>query len=205
MSNFYDYLQNNNTEQQDMTRDLPVARRKPVQQNNVNMYSSAMNSIEQIKQQLYDKIDVCCAQYGLYGLKVIDRAIADSLRSMINGVNPSQSSNTARPYVQPRETEPISVQGHMYNMNRPIMSQSNMTFDEALTDSFMNNFDAIMTECDRDADARAQEQIKQRLYEQQQADLIVAQNVETAKKEAEIDLSKHENDFVESTGEETHV
>lgn len=204
MSNFYDYLQTDNAEQRDVSRELPV-KRMNVQQNSTNMYSTAMSSIEQIKQQLYDKIDVCCAQYGLYGLKVIDGSIADSLRSMINGVNPSQSNNTTRQHVQPRETEPISVQGHMYNTFGPVMSQNSMSFDEALTNSFVNNIDAIMSECDRDANARAQEQIKQRLYEQQQTDLIVAQNIETAKKEAEMDLSKHENDFVELTSENTHV
>lgn len=201
MSNFYDYLQNGNIEQQDITRDLPVAKRKPVQQNNANMYSSAMSSIEQIKQQLYDKIDVCCAQYGLYGLKVIDRAIADSLRSMINGVQPTQQYAQS-PLTQRQNAAPVSVQGHMYNMHGPVMSQSNMSFDEALTDNFMNNFDAIMAECDKDADARAQEQIKQRMYEQQQADLLIAQNVEAAKQKAEIDLSKHENDFIETSEED---
>ena len=80
-----------------------------------------------------------------------------------------------------------------------IRIRSGMSFDEALTNDFMNNFDAIMAECDRDADARAQEQIKQRMYEQQQADLIIAQNVEAAKQKAEIDLSKHENDFIETS------
>lgn len=205
MSNFYDYLQRNNTEQQEMTRDLPVIRRKPIQQNDTNMYNSAMSSIEQIKQQLYDKIDVCCAQYGLYGLKVIDRAIADSLRSMINGVQPTQQY-VQQPLPQRQNSAPVSVQGHMYNTHNPVMSQNNMSFNEALTDSFMNNLDAIMDECDKDANARAQEQIKQRMYEQQQADMIIAQNVETAKKEAEIDLSKHENDFIETTtADTTHV
>lgn len=205
MSNFYDYLQRNNTEQQEMTRDLPIIRRKPIQQNDTNMYNSAMSSIEQIKQQLYDKIDVCCAQYGLYGLKVIDRAIADSLRSMINGVQPAQQY-AQQPLPQRQNSVPVSVQGHMYNTHNPVMSQNNMSFNEALTDSFVNNLDAIMDECDKDANARAQEQIKQRMYEQQQADLIIAQNVETAKKEAEIDLSKHENDFIETTtADTTHV
>ena len=182
-----------------MTRDLPVAKQKPVQRNNANMYSSAMNSIEQIKQQLYDKIDVCCAQYGLYGLKVIDRAIADSLRSMISGVQPTQQYAQTSP--QRQNIEPVSVQDHMYNMHGPVMSQSNMTFDEALTNNFMNNLDMIMAECDKDANARAQEQIRQRMYEQQQTDLLIAQNVETAEQKAEIDLSKHENDFVELSEE----
>lgn len=200
MSNFYDYLQRGNIEQQDVTRDLPIASRKTVQQNSTNMYSSAMNSIEQIKQQLYDKIDVCCAQYGLYGLKVIDGAIADSLRSMINGVQSTQQY--AQPMPQRHNTEQVSVQGHMYNMHGPVMSQSNMTFNEALTNNFMNNFDAIMAECDKDADVRAQEQIKQRMYEQQQTDLMIAQNVETAKQKAEIDMSKHENDFIETSEED---
>jgi len=199
MSNFYDYYQTGNIEQQDMTRDLPVAKKKPVQRNNTNMYSSAMNSIEQIKQQLYDKIDVCCAQYGLYGLKVIDRAIADSLRSMISGVQPTQQY--AQTSSQRQNIEPVSVQNHVYNMHDPVMSQSNMTFDEALTNNFMNNFDMIMAECDKDADTRAQEQIRQRMYEQQQTDLLIAQNVETAKQKTEIDLSKHENDFVELSEE----
>lgn len=199
MSNFYDYYQKGNIEQQDMTRDLPVAKKKPVQRNNANMYSSAMNSIEQIKQQLYDKIDVCCAQYGLYGLKVIDRAIADSLRSMISGVQPTQQCAQTSP--QKQNIEPVSVQDHMYNMHGPVMSQSNMTFDEALTNNFMNNLDMIMAECDKDANARAQEQIRQRMCEQQQTDLLIAQNVETAEQKAEIDLSKHENDFVELSEE----
>ena len=155
-----------------------------------------MSNIEQVKRQLCEKIDVCCAQYGLYGLKVIDKAIAESLRAMINGV--------AQPMQQQHIPQQLPIQYPQVNENvyggytpRPQMMppQQSMTQEEALTDSFMNNLDAILSECDKDADKRAEEQMKQRLYEQKQADMMIAQNVDTARQNANIDLAAHENDF----------
>ena len=164
------------------------------------MYNSAMTNIEQIKQQLYDKIEVCCAQYGLYGLKVIDKAIADSLRAMIDGVQVPQQP-VYQPQYQPQQfanesfgQQPVMVP--QTPVQQPQQPQRFMTRDEMMTDTFVNNLDTILAECDKDADKRAEEQMKQRLYEQKQADMLIAQNVDAARQNAQIDLSQHENDFV---------
>ena len=193
-TDFYEYL-HGGQQQPRAPRDLPVTpQRQP--QVAQQMYNSAMSNIEQVKRQLCEKIDVCCAQYGLYGLKVIDKAIAESLRAMINGV--------AQPMPQQPMPQQMPVQYPQVNENvyggytpRPQMMplQQPMSQEEALTDSFMNNLDAILSECDKDADKRAEEQMKQRLYEQKQADMMIAQNVDTARQNANIDLAAHENDF----------
>ena len=190
-TDFYEYL-HGGQQQPRAPRDLPVTpQRQP--QVAQQMFNSAMSNIEQVKRQLCEKIDVCCAQYGLYGLKVIDKAIAESLRAMINGV------------AQPMPQQQMPIQYPQVNENvyggytpRPQMMppQQPMTQEEALTDSFMNNLDAILSECDKDADKRAEEQMKQRLYEQKQADMMIAQNVDTARQNANIDLAAHENDFI---------
>lgn len=194
-TDFYEYLHGGQQSQR-ASRDLPITpqrRQQPAQQ----MYDSAMSNIEQVKRQLCEKIDVCCAQYGLYGLKVIDKAIAESLRAMINGV--------AQPMQQQHIPQQMSIQYPQVSENvyggyapRPQMlpPQQPMTQEEALTDSFMNNLDTILSECDKDADKRAEEQMKQRLYEQKQADMMIAQNVDTARQNANIDLAAHENDFM---------
>lgn len=163
-------------------------------QQSERMYNSAMSNIEQIKQQLNEKIDVCCAQYGLYGLKVIDKAIADSLRAMINGVQtPQPMPQYQQQYQQPQyPPQPVYNEAYQQPQQAP---QQYMSRDEMLTDSFMNNLDAILAECDKDADKRAEEQMKKRLYEQKQTDLMISQNVDAARQTAQIDLSKHENDY----------
>ena len=74
--------------------------------------------------------------------------------------------------------------------------QQPMSRDEMMFGGFVNNLDAILAECDKDVDKRAEEQMKQRLYEQKQADMMIAQNVDAARQNAQIDLSQHENDFV---------
>lgn len=193
-TDFYEYLHGGQQSQR-ASRDLPITPQRQPQQAQ-QMFNSAMSNIEQVKRQLCEKIDVCCAQYGLYGLKVIDKAIAESLRAMINGV--------AQPMQQQHIPQQLPIQYPQVNENvyggytpRPQMMppQQSMTQEEALTDSFMNNLDAILSECDKDADKRAEEQIKQRLYEQKQADMMIAQNVDTARQNANIDLAAHENDF----------
>lgn len=194
-TDFYEYLHGGQQSQR-ASRDLPITpqrRQQPAQQ----MYDSAMSNIEQVKRQLCEKIDVCCAQYGLYGLKVIDKAIAESLRAMINGVAqpmPQQSMPQQMPIQYPQVSE--NVYGGYAPRPQMLPPQQPMTQEEALTDSFMNNLDAILSECDKDADKRAEEQMKQRLYEQKQADMMIAQNVDTARQNANIDLAAHENDFM---------
>lgn len=161
------------------------------------MFNSAMSNIEQVKRQLCEKIDVCCAQYGLYGLKVIDKAIAESLRAMINGVAqpmPQQPMPQQMPVQYPQVNE--NVYGGYAPRPQMMQPQQPMTREEAMTDAFMNNLDTILSECDKDADKRAEEQMKQRLYEQKQADMMIAQNVDTARQNANIDLAAHENDFM---------
>lgn len=193
-TDFYEYLHGGQQSQR-ASRDLPITPQRQPQQAQ-QMFNSAMSNIEQVKRQLCEKIDVCCAQYGLYGLKVIDKAIAESLRAMINGV--------AQPMQQQSMPQQMPIQYPQVNENvyggyapRPQMmpSQQPMTQEEAMTDAFMNNLDAILSECDKDADKRAEEQMKQRLYEQKQADMMIAQNVDSARQNANIDLAAHENDF----------
>lgn len=193
-TDFYEYL-HGGQQQPRAPRDLPVTpQRQP--QVAQQMYNSAMSNIEQVKRQLCEKIDVCCAQYGLYGLKVIDKAIAESLRMMINGV--------AQPVPQPMPQQQMPMQYNppvnegYYGGYRPapqMQPQQPMTQEEAVNNAFMNNLDAILGECDKDAEKRAEEQMKQRMYEQKQADMMIAQNVDTARQNANIDLAAHENDF----------
>lgn len=194
-TDFYEYL-HGGQQQPRASRDLPITPQRQPQQAQ-QMFNSAMSNIEQVKRQLCEKIDVCCAQYGLYGLKVIDKAIAESLRAMINGV--------AQPVPQPMPQQQMPIQYPQVNENvyggytqRPQMMppQQPMTREEAMTDAFMNNLDTILSECDKDADKRAEEQMKQRLYEQKQADMMIAQNVDSARQNANIDLAAHENDFM---------
>lgn len=193
-TDFYEYL-HGGQQQPRAPRDLPVTpQRQP--QVAQQMCNSAMSNIEQVKRQLCEKIDVCCAQYGLYGLKVIDKAIAESLRMMINGV--------AQPVPQPMPQQQMPMQYNppvnegYYGGYRPapqMQPQQPMTQEEAVNNAFMNNLDAILGECDKDAEKRAEEQMKQRMYEQKQADMMIAQNVDTARQNANIDLAAHENDF----------
>lgn len=193
-TDFYEYL-HGGQQQPRAPRDLPVTPQRQ-QQVAQQMYNSAMSNIEQVKRQLCEKIDVCCAQYGLYGLKVIDKAIAESLRMMINGV--------AQPVPQPMPQQQMPMQYNppvnegYYGGYRPapqMQPQQPMTQEEAVNNAFMNNLDAILGECDKDAEKRAEEQMKQRMYEQKQADMMIAQNVDTARQNANIDLAAHENDF----------
>ena len=91
MSDFYDYLNGGGRQQP----SLPIANPRrpappspPPKATAANLINSANSRIEQAKQALYDKIDVCCAQYGLYGLQIMEQAITQSLSVMINGGNP---------------------------------------------------------------------------------------------------------------------
>lgn len=194
-TDFYEYLHGGQRQSQRASRDLPITPQRQPQQAQ-QMFNSAMSNIEQVKRQLCEKIDVCCAQYGLYGLKVIDKAIAESLRAMINGVAqpmPQQPMPQQMPIQYPQVNE--NVYGGYTPRPQMMPPQQPMTREEAMTDAFMNNLDAILSECDKDADKRAEEQMKQRLYEQKQADMMIAQNVDTARQNANIDLAAHENDF----------
>lgn len=194
-TDFYEYL-HGGQQQPRASRDLPITPQRQPQQAQ-QMFNSAMSNIEQVKRQLCEKIDVCCAQYGLYGLKVIDKAIAESLRAMINGVAqpmPQQPMPQQMPVQYPQVNE--NVYGGYTPRPQMMPPQQPMTREEAMTDAFMNNLDTILSECDKDADKRAEEQMKQRLYEQKQADMMIAQNVDTARQNANIDLAAHENDFM---------
>lgn len=193
-TDFYEYLHGGQQSQR-ASRDLPITPQRQPQQAQ-QMFNSAMSNIEQVKRQLCEKIDVCCAQYGLYGLKVIDKAIAESLRAMINGVAqpmPQQPMPQQMPIQYPQVNE--NIYGGYAPRPQMMPPQQPMTREEAMTDAFMNNLDTILSECDKDADKRAEEQMKQRLYEQKQADMMIAQNVDTARQNANIDLAAHENDF----------
>ena len=107
-TDFYEYLHGGQSQPR-ASRELPITPQRQPQQAQ-QMFNSAMSNIEQVKRQLCEKIDVCCAQYGLYGLKVIDKAIAESLRAMINGVAqpmPQQPMPQQMPMQYPQVNENV--------------------------------------------------------------------------------------------------
>lgn len=202
MSDFYDYLNGGGRQQP----SLPVANsRRPATQSPLpkataaNLINSANSRIEQAKQALYDKIDVCCAQYGLYGLQIIEQAVTQSLSVMINGGNP------IAPQRQPQYAPP-PPQGYQqppwgYNESYQQPQRQPANFEEAMADSFMNNLGAVMENCDREFDKKAEADMKQRLFEQKQYDMIAAQNRAMPPIDINETLAAHANDF-EVTSEE---
>lgn len=202
MSDFYDYLNGGGRQQS----SLPVANsRRPATQSPlpkataVNLINSANSRIEQAKQALYDKIDVCCAQYGLYGLQIIEQAVTQSLSVMINGGNPiapQRQPQYAPPPPQCYQQPPL---GYNESYQQPQRQPAN--YEEAIADSFMNNLGAVMENCDREFDKKAEADMKQRLFEQKQYDMIAAQNRAMPPIDINETLAAHANDF-EVTSEE---
>lgn len=181
--------------------DLPIATNHTpqMQPGAANIMASTNSKIENAKNDLYEKIDVCCAQYGLYGLQVISEAISNSLSQMIYGMNRTSSRPAPRQqtYSMPAESvdESTMYQQPAQPYNRPAGGAA------AFADDFMNHISDIFEACDKDVDQRAEAQIKARLLEQKQADMIASQQQAAANQQAEIDLATHADDF-ELTGEE---
>lgn len=206
MSDFYDYLNGGGRQQP----SLPIAHQRrpappspPPKPTAANLINSANSRIEQAKQALYDKIDVCCAQYGLYGLQIIEQAVTQSLSVMINGGNPVAPQRQPQ-YAPPPPPPPQGYQPPPWGYNesyQPQPQRQPANYEEAMADSFMNNLGAVMENCDREFDKKAEADMKQRLFEQKQYDMIAAQNRAMPPINIDEALAAHANDF-EVTSEE---
>lgn len=193
-----DLERNQRTNKTDMM-DLPITHNqtKPAA---ANIMASTSNKIEQAKNDLYEKIDVCCAQYGLYGLQVISEAISNSLTQMISSMNRTVSTRQ-HSYAMPVEesSEPAYRPQQQMSYGQPRIGGA-----EAFANDFMNHLGDIFEACDKDVDRRAEEQIKARLYEQKQNEILAAQQQVNDKRQAEIDLSEHADDFELTSEENLH-
>lgn len=203
MTDFYDYWMGGRQQP-----SLPITNSRklappPQKANAANVINSANSRIEQAKRSLYDKIDVCCAQYGLYGLQIIEQAVIQSLSVMINGGNP------VAPQRQPQAAPPQpplqqSYQQPPFGYNESYQQQQRQpaNYEEAMADSFMNNLGAVMENCDREFDKKAEVEMKQRLFEQKQYDMIAAQNRAMPPIDIDETLATHVNDFVVTSEED---
>lgn len=204
MSDFYDYLNGDGRRQP----SLPITNSRrpappPQKATAANLLNSANSRIEQAKHTLYDKIDVCCAQYGLYGLQIIEQAVTQSLSVMINGGNPvapQRQPQYAPPPPPPPQTYQQPPFGYNESYQQPQRQPAN--YEEAMADSFMNNLGAVMENCDREFDKKAEADMKQRLFEQKQYDMIAAQNRAMPPIDIDETLASHSNDFVVTSEED---
>lgn len=187
--------------------DLPIAANR-TQPAAANIMASTSNKIEQAKNDLYEKIDVCCAQYGLYGLQVISEAISDSLSQMINGMSRHTSAPNRPAYVPPTYAQPVdesaSYEEAYHQPVNQTYSQSRMGGAAAFTNNFMDRIGDIFEACDKDVEQRAEAQIKARLLEQKQADMLAAQQQSSIKQHAEDNLAAHADDFELISEENLH-
>lgn len=104
-NNFYNYVNDDYIAEADdelpvETRRAQVSRQTSRNQLAANLIDNANTQINKAKQSLYEKIEVCCAQYGLYGLQIIEQAISQSLADMINNGRTSNcaTSNSTTEY-----------------------------------------------------------------------------------------------------------
>ena len=206
MSDFYDYLNCGGRKQPSLpitNSRRPAPPPPPPKATATNLINSANSRIEQAKQALYDKIDVCCAQYGLYGLQIIEQAVTQSLSVMINGGNPVAPQRQQQ-YAPPQPPPPQSYQqppwGYNESYQQPQRQPAN--YEEAMADSFMNNLGAVMENCDREFDKKAEADMKQRLFEQKQYDMIAAQNRAMPPIDIDETLATYSNDFVVTSEED---
>lgn len=198
MSNFYNYMNDDEDEDEEIVQFQPVKKSMRSSQDRTydasNLINSTNNRIDQAKQSLYDKIDVCCAQYGLYGLQIIEQAITKSLSNMING-----TSITPQRVMQQRTS---SLQNRQDNYAETIQARTNAAnYEEAMVNSFMDNLDAVMVNCDKEFDKKAEADMKQRLFEQKQYEMISANDKANSNVDMNTILTDHDNDF-EVTAEE---
>lgn len=201
MSDFYDYLNCDGRQQP----SLPITNSRrpappPQKATAANLINSANSRIEQAKHALYDKIDVCCAQYGLYGLQIIEQAVTQSLSVMINGGNPVAPQRQPQYAPPPPQTYQQPPFGYNESYQQPQRQPAN--YEEAMADSFMNNLGAVMENCDREFDKKAEADMKQRLFEQKQYDMIAAQNRSMPPIDIDETLATYANDFVVTSEED---
>ena len=205
-SDFYDYLNGGGRQQPSLSianPRRPAPPSPPPKATAANLINSANSRIEQAKQALYDKIDVCCAQYGLYGLQIIEQAVTQSLSEMINGGNPvapQRQQQYAPPQPPPPQGYHPQPWGYCESYQQPQRQPAN--YEEVIADSFMNNLGAVMENCDREFDKKAEAEMKQRLFEQKQYDMIAAQNRAMPPIDIDEALATHANDFVVTSEED---
>lgn len=203
MAEFYDYWMGGRQQPSLQITNSRKLAPPPQKATAANVINSANSRIEQAKRSLYDKIDVCCAQYGLYGLQIIEQAVIQSLSVMINGGNPiaPQRQPQAAP-PQPPPQQSYQQQPFGYNESYQQHQRQPANYEEAMADSFMNNLGAVMENCDREFDKKAEADMKQRLFEQKQYDMIAAQNRAMPPIDIDETLATHINDFVVTSEED---
>ena len=94
---FETFMKRNNSSQND-TNNLRTLKVKNVSSNRYDAENASSRSIlekvntdlEAMKESLYEKIEICCAKYGLYGLELIEQSIAESIANIKTVVNPKK-------------------------------------------------------------------------------------------------------------------
>ena len=167
----------------DFFNNKPQAAPQPA--NNVvdSLMQNTAHSVETIKRKLYDKIDVCCAQYGLYGLQIIDKAIANSIANMMNTfMRPQNEALYQQPYQQPMQTSQPTTQLNEQTeqmqlpVQQPVQQMPMGGIGSAsFTDSFVNHLGEIMAKCDEYDEQQTEKRLKEQLAIQKQIDSRAAQ------------------------------
>lgn len=104
---------------------------------------------------------------------------------------------TVQPVIRQQNTANFTRQFAESNQyQQPVVQESNLSsYEECLTNSFMNNLDEVMANCDKEFDKKAEIDMKQRLFEQKQYDILAAQNKVNTTNNAEETLINHINDY----------
>lgn len=192
----------------DFFNNKPQVAQQPANNNVVDsLMQNTAHSVETIKRKLYDKIDVCCAQYGLYGLQIIDKAIANSIANMMNTfMRPQtetvyqppqpypyqQTTQDGQPMTQLNEqTEQIQLPVQQPAQQMPIGGIGSTSF----TDSFVNHLGEIMAKCDEYDEQLTEKRLKEQLAIQKQIDSRTAQQ--------ELQHKVYDNLYKETAQQET--
>ena len=119
---------------------------------------------------------------------------------MINGGNPVAPQRQPQYAPPPPQTYQQPPFGYNESYQQPQRQPAN--YEEAMADSFMNNLGAVMENCDREFDKKAEADMKQRLFEQKQYDMIAAQNRSMPPIDIDETLATYANDFVVTSEED---
>ena len=94
---FETFMKRNNSSQNDTNnpRTLKVKNVSSSRYDAENVSSRSIlekvnTDLEDMKESLYEKIEICCAKYGLYGLELIEQSIAESIANIKTVVNPKK-------------------------------------------------------------------------------------------------------------------
>ena len=175
--------------------------------NNVvdSLMQNTAHSVEAIKRKLYDKIDVCCAQYGLYGLQIIDKAIANSIANMMNTfMRPQTEAVYQQPQLYQQTTQdcpsPIQMNEQTEQLQLPVQQPAQQMpiggiGSTSFTDSFVNHLGEIMATCD----AYDEQQTEKRLKEQ----LAIQKQIDSRSAQQELQHKVYDNLYKETAQQET--